>query len=315
MAVTWVRERHAGRDAERTADTGDLRRQFIVQTDDVRTAQLTILGDARIPRRYSWYSNGGEMSLAYVAKRHSIRQIDNSLYLWEVTVHYEAKTKEDDDEPNPTLRPADYSWSSEQATVDLLVDKRSRKVQNTFGDPFDPGIETTRTFSVLTIERNEASYSQIDKEQYVNTLNAAPIFGYARREGRIDSVNARSAYDPDYGSYWRVTYVMHFRDSTTWVPVIDSGRLLPSGVYGGGNPLSPWFNVVRNIGSRYRRNNTCDRAADLDCVKQASDGGFQSPLGVDLHPTDHTKLDPGTDPYWNVFEPFETKSWTPLGLE
>lgn len=315
MAVTSVKERHAGRDAERTSDTGELRRSFIVQTDNVRTAQASILGDLRIPRLYSFYQNGGEVNINYVAKRHSVRQIDESLYLWEVTVHYEAKKNEDDDQANPTLRPADYTWTSEQATVDLLIDKRGRKVQNTFGDPFDPGIETTRTFAVLTIERNEATYDHYDKEQYINTLNSARIFGYSRQDGRIDSISGRSVYDPDFGAYWRVTYVIHFRDWQYWVPEFsDASRLLPSGSYNRAT-LSPWFTIVRNMGYRYRRDNTCNRSTDLDCVKQASDGGFQSPLGVDLHPTDHTKLDPGTEPYWNVFEPYETKSWAPLRLE
>lgn len=309
MAVTSVKERASGRDGDRTPEGGTIRRSFIVRTDNHLTAQSTILNDARIPRLFSYYYNGGEVNLAYVAKKITPRQIDGSLYDWEVTVEYESKTSENEEQQNPTLRPAVYTWSTQQATVELLVDADDREVENSIGDPFDPAIETSRSFEVVTIERNESSFDGHNMGVYINSLNRSDIFGYSPREGRIESISARSNYDPDFGTYFSVTYEIHFRNSYDWVPKIPAAQILPSG-----KQVGPWDVTRRNVGWRYKKSANCNPSSEVSCIRAAETQGFQDPIPVDLA-ENGTKLNPG-DPalYW-VFEPYLTFSWTKLHLE
>jgi hypothetical protein len=315
MAVTSVKERAEGRDGDRNKDGGALRRIFVVRTDNVLTAQSTILRDPRIPQLYSYYYNGGEVNLSYIASRIAPRQIPGSLYDWEVEVAYESsKNPDENNQANPTLRPADISWHSEQASSEMLKDAYGLVVQNSFGDIFDPPIDSSKTYQVLTIERNEADYDASDMSNYINTVCSHDFYGFDRLEAKMESISATRQVDPDFGTYWRVAYVIHFRLSEDWLPEFTYTRVIPLGMYSATKPPSPWAVTRRNVGWRYRRTAACDPDSDVTCVQTASSGGFQATQPVDLD-TDRTKLNADEDPYYWIFRPYVEASWRALDLE
>lgn len=314
MAVVSVKERAEGRSGDRNTEGGSLRRIFVVQTDNPRTAQATILSDPRIPQLYSYYYNGGEIDLGYVAKNVSPQQVSGSLTVWEVTVQYEPMDNEDDKQADPALRPAVYTWSHEKTSHVLLYDRDNEKVANTLGDIFEPPVEIPRSERVLIIERSERTFDPSAMDEYVDTINKSSIFGYEDLEGKIERIDGRSEYDPTYGTYWAVTYEIHFRRTLPWVPRLNYAKTIPIGKFSVNNLPSPWYAFNLNVGYRYKRTAACDLTTDKTCLQHAQTGGFQDVNPIALN-QDNTKLAPDDDVWTCIFNTFDTKSWTPLKLD
>lgn len=312
MSVIGVWETHDGREGDLTIDSGTLRRVFWVQTDNAHDGPLVARDAPGVPQLYSVYFDGYAVNLNYVVKRKSATNADGSQKLWKVEVEYEAKLNPDDDQRNPTLRPAEYSWSTGSTSEEMLTDVGGQTVQNSVQQPFDPAVERNRAFSILTITRNESSYDDKAMDAYRDTLNSSPIFGYDAREGRMDSINAVTEYDQEFGAYWRVTYTIHFRNSSKWfITIASDHRLMDvSGTPTTGAPApGPWDITRRNIGTLCRK--TAGAKADVALDSQ----GNHLPDPVDLKPNG-TKVD-SLEPeiFWWIFSPYSPRSWSPLRLE
>lgn len=302
MSVVSVTESHDGREGEIGTDSATLRRVFWVRTDNTKDGAIVALNAPGVPLLYSVYFDGLVVNLNYVAKRKTATNHSDSQKLWKVEIEYEAKSSENDDEQNPVNKPATYSWSDFSTAVEMLVDTAERKCENTAYQPFDPPIETLKVTDVLTITRAEASYDSNAMAYYKNTLNPTPIFGWGARTGRMDSISATSEFDPEYGAYWNVTYAIHFRLESSWVPTIAQAQLI------GATNIGPWDEARRNVGTRYKNGSKVDTARGID--------GYEFSDPVDLK-EDGEKLafaDRAT-PFYIVFKPFADKSWSALRLE
>lgn len=305
MSVVAVWESHDGREGDQETDSATLRRVFWVRTNNPKDGSLTAINAPGVPPLYTPYFDGLTVHLGYVVKNRRATNHSDSQMLWKVEIEYEQKNDEEDDENNPLNKPATYDWSDFSTSVEMIVDTATNKVENTAHQPFDPGIETLKSTDVLTITRNEQSYNAWRMEDFKNTLNATPIFGWAAREGRIDSISAKSEYDAEYGAYWTVTYVIHFRITTRWVPTIPANRLINQ------TSIGPWDEVRRNVGTRYK---LASGSTKTDAA--VGNNGLQESDPVDLK-DDNTRLplaDLGS-PYYCVFLPFYDFSWSPLRLE
>lgn len=305
MSVISVWETHDGREGEQTPDAITLRRTFWAKTDSSKDGSPTVLTDGRLPALYDFYFDGYVENRYFICKRRTATNHDASQKLWKVEIEYEAMRAEDDDKQDPTLRPTEYTWSNGSVSVEMITDINEQKVENSVNQPFDPAIERDKCYRVLTISRNERTFSAVAMDAYVDTLNAAPIFGYVAREGRIVSIDAVSEFDPVYGAYWRVTYTIHFRVTAAWTPAIAVDHRL------GTTPtvLGPWDVTRRNVGTKYRKTagTKADAAKDSD--------GMQESDPVNLK-ANGTLLDETTDtPYWWIFYPYPTFAWFPLRLD
>lgn len=305
MSVVSVTESHDGREGEIDTDSGSLRRVFWVKTNNPKDSAIVVRDHQLIPPMYAAYFDGLVVNPNYVVKRKTATNHSESQMLWKVEVEYEAKQDENDTEQNPPLKPPVYAWSDFSTAFEMLVDtsEPARKCENTANQPFDPPIETLKVTEVLTITRAESSYDPDDMKAYKNTLNRSPIFGFAAGEGRIESIGAVSEFDPEYGKYWTVTYIIHFRDTSLWVPEIAAAQLLPAGT-----SLEPWDETRRNVGTRYKNGTKIDPARGLD--------GYQFTDPVDLKANGERLADAdAANPFYIVFKPFKKKSWTALDLE
>lgn len=311
MAIVSVNERHHGRTGTRDKKDSSLVRVFIVRTNSKGDGVGNVSNAIGIPRIGDAYNNGTEINLNYRAVRIEPRQMDESPYVWEVTVGYEVTNQDDED---PTNDPPVYAWSTANERVEMLKDSEGVKAVNVIGDPFDPAAEMDKAFTILTIERNEATYDSVAMDAYRNTLNKEPAFGYEKREGLLKAISARSQYDPDIGEYWKVTYELHFKKSADWSPSTTGITLLPNGTipstsFAAVTTIGPWDMTRRNIGTRYKR-----FSAATVLVTAGDAMGLQEVTAVDIA-TDGTRLPVGTDPIYFVLRPFADKSWTPLNLE
>lgn len=303
MAIVSVVETHQNRDGERTIEGGRLRRAFIVRTSAVGDSLVTVLNASGIPALYSTYTNGTESAANWILKRKTPRQDSNSPLVWFVECDYEPRTSADDEEANPVQRPPKLSWRTVQESREMLVDAYDRKAQNTAGDPFDSPVEADKSSRVLILTRNESSFSQTAADEYVNTLNQSPIFDYAAKEGRMISIDGETEFDPDFGEYFSVTYEIHFRKTSVWVPTIAAAKLIPSGV-----TLGPWDTTRRNIGTREKKSDTGD-----ELHVTVDDNGLFIPEGVDLDAS-AIRVTAGSDPFYIVLRPYLPKNWSPLAL-
>jgi hypothetical protein len=315
MSVISVKETHEGREGDLTADSASLRRVFLVRTDDVRDGALTVRDAAGIPALYSTYFDGTTANASYIAKRKTATNLDGSQKAWRVEVEYETLNSDTGSEASllPQLRPAEYTWATGSAQQEMLIDKLAQPVKNSVGDPFDPPVERNNSYRILTIVRNELSFSGYDTDAYVDTLNSAPIFGYDAAEGRIDSIDATVEYDANYGAYWRVTYVIHFRKTAQWAPTIASNRRLQisSGTIStGATAPGPWDVTRRNIGTRYKKTSGSTKA---NMAKD--DAGIYVSDPIDLADDGTRNDDPGDTPYYWIFFPYARASWAPLRLD
>jgi len=316
MSVVSVKETHEGRGGDSSRDSATLRRVFKVQTDSVRDGALVARDAPGIPALGDTYFDGTTENANYLAKNKSATNEDGSQKLWRVEVEYETRTVTSGPDPEliPPLRAPDYSWATGSSPQEMLLDVNGKVVQNSAKQPFDPAVERNNSFRILTIGRNEASFNAYAMESYIDTLNSTPIFGYAAREGRIDAIDAVVEYDANYGAYWRVTYVIHFRKTSQWAPTIASDHRLwdISGAPTVDAPApGPWDITRRNVGTTYLKTTGAtkpSRALDPSGVF------LSDPVDLEANGTlPATQV--GFTPYWWIFYPYATMSWFPLRLD
>jgi hypothetical protein len=307
MAVTEVIEVHGGRDGD-IALNGEWKvtRSYIVVTNSKRDGQITVCSAAGLPTLGSAYNNGSESSSPMILRSKKAKQKKESPFVWEVDCEYTPITIAGEGDSattgDVTLIPTKYTWRTIQETADVLVDTVPQKVQNAAGDPFLDPVTAEKSYFQLIIERNEDSFDGIAMSEYINTLNSEPFFGFDAKTCRMVAIDATGEYDVVYGGFWTVTYEVHIRKPADWKPYITIGRELPVD-----SEQGPWDRIVRNIGNR-------ERLTIGDPPTPVIERGHVVTDGVDLD-DDGVKLADGEEPYYWIFKPYASKSWTPLDIQ
>lgn len=305
MAILSVKETHDGNDGEQTLDGGlRITRIFYVRTTANSDGPYTVINAAGLPGIGDSYTNGTESASGIILKRIRPKRHRDQPLLWTVECEYEEQVIDGEgaEAGAPEARPTKYTWSTIQEPNDIEVDTTGQKTQNSAGDVFLSGVQVDKSAASLTIERNESSFDRPAMEAYINTLNSTPIFGYAAKEGRMISIDATGEYDAIYGGFWTVTYTIHFRLSSIWVPSITAAQLLPASVSPG-----PWDVTRRNVGTRARP------AAGEEPINAVDAHGHQETEGVDLI-ADGTRKATAAAPFYYVFKPYAAANWSPLSL-
>jgi len=128
--------------------------------------------------------------------------------------------------PNPVLWHPEVNWGSEQFDEVVEKDRAGTAITNSAGDPFDPPLTETRSRSLLTLSRNEATWDPDWPETYENSVNDASITicGKTAAAGTalIRSLGAVYAEANGY-EYWRVTYAIAFKSDGWAREVLDAG--------------------------------------------------------------------------------------------
>jgi hypothetical protein len=176
-----------------------------------------------VPRIGQSWTMGGVTDAGALCTEVEPQQSDDSPSVWTVTCRWSSDHGDLEEEPNPLLRPPTISWSSTREERVEFKDRQGNKYRNTVGDPFDPPPSTQDVHPLLTITRNEASFSAAVAYQYTNAVNSATFYGAAAGYVRINGISASSKVEGEY-SFWEVTYEIQF-NPRKWVPyeVLNAG--------------------------------------------------------------------------------------------
>lgn len=104
-----------------------------------------------------------------------------------------------------------------------------RGIVNSAGEPYNPPPERQASRPIVTISRNEPSFSVAYKVQYENTVNSALWCGLQPRQAWLRSIEAdsniwRSSLFSNVAIlYWRVTYTFALRAETWDLQLLDFG--------------------------------------------------------------------------------------------
>lgn len=138
---------------------------------------------------------------------------------------------------SPLAEPAKVVWGKSTRLVALakaLNDPPTNR-QNKFvtgaGQPFSKNPEIDFGMLSLTITRNEADFDAVDREQYWETTNAWPFYGFLANSVLCTSITGSRDYR-NKTTFWPVTY-QFLLDSTgnahKWRPVNKGTQYLTTG--------------------------------------------------------------------------------------
>ena len=184
---------------------------------------------------------------------------------------------------NPLDEPARIEWTTSKTVEQIDEDIYEQPIVNTAGQPLS-GV--TRKFSdrVLTITKNQSSFSDGAVLPYLDTVNLNPWWGYDADKCYMEGIDAKKREFNDL-IYYQVTYTIVVRVHGLWVR-----RILNQGtcelIYGTGEP------TVENIADKHGE--PVGEPWPLD------------PFG--------RKLLPGWPTHWLGFDVYERVDWELLNI-
>lgn len=192
-------------------------RKLKAQVSSLDDGPVTVRAHASCPREGQAYSFRGESDSSFVCNAISIEAKSDSIGLerglvYDVSATYSNTVNTGslgEDEENPLDDPPsiEYSWTVYQRPA--LVDVDGNLVKNGADEAFDPPWMMDEHRPVVTITRNEASFSVGFATEYQDAVNEDAFGGSAAGTAKM-SVSARSATRGDY-DYWIVTYEIEFK--------------------------------------------------------------------------------------------------------
>lgn len=197
-------------------------RRFHAITDSVLDSSKTIRAHILCPKLGDQYVTPNEQDLLATCVDVRVNARPESPFSWYVEAEYDTARLVDATLENPLLMPAELSW-------DFLSYERAR-VRDVLGIPyvnssqeaFDPPIMGEEKRPVLTVVRNEATFSAAFALQYQLVVNSDVFAGAAPGFARINKINGTRQREIGV-TYYKVTYEVEFRREGFVRPVLDQG--------------------------------------------------------------------------------------------
>ena len=199
------------RSGEETKDRIGHTRRWIVQTNDVDDAEVTVLSYASIPVLFQSYAAGNDIDLnSYVESRRAIQRSDNKFY-WDVEVQYSSQAPSGD----PFDRETKISYSFERGertpTIGTTGTDAVPKdgIINSAGQLFDPPPMEEFFDLVVTLNKPLLVFDVDLHLDIIGTVNNAAWQGAKKAEARLTGVvsNPESENDVDF---WDTTYTFKY---------------------------------------------------------------------------------------------------------
>lgn len=124
---------------------------------------------------------------------------------------------------NPLARPPQVSWGT--AKYSRVIERDTETglpIVNKAKLPFDPPLEREEYYDVLTVVRNQRQYKAREMSTWKGAINSAAWLGGGKYAWKIDDISATREYE-EGTFYWKVTYVLHYREDTWRVKVLNAG--------------------------------------------------------------------------------------------
>ena len=226
-----LREKRIGEDGEYT-----YRRKWLVTVtepdDDPNIAQTA----SGIPQRYFPYVTASSVDLAAVVTELTVTQA-NSPYHYHIEAIYSTESgNQSDEQDNPLAEPADIDWTFETIQQPIIgtPDQNisiigstaflSGAVKSPAGEIYNPPPMMDESRPVVTISRNEASFSVQNAVLYQNAVNSDFFFGVPARCAKMRGITGRKETRKGL-TFWRVTYTIAFKRDSWDLYVTNYGNL------------------------------------------------------------------------------------------
>lgn len=207
-------------------------RTFIVLGTDSDSC-IDVLADAGIPQTGATHPDYSAMKVVNVVCTQIMEHenADNQL-AFKVVASYSSAFSAIQRATVPLSRDADYSYSGTTEVDEIYIDYSStpKLVQNSAGDKFENQPQGLKPAQVVTITRNEATYSAGTYYSYIGSLNSNTITingeSFTAAKCRMDSISATYETEVINGTtynYWQVTYVIALNPNTWRSVVYDTG--------------------------------------------------------------------------------------------
>lgn len=261
MSATGHRLKYSGPTGTLTASGASYTAAYIVETNNVLDGPVTVWQYVltNIATIGSAYVCGNDSDAASFLKEISIPQHEpGSQNYWSVTLSYEPKPPQDDNETprnedgdvvdDPRDEAADISirYALESEVVEKaiyrggmthgkLADGDEVVPQNSALDPFDPPLEKDSPIQVIRVKTTVDNWNGDQADTYFNAVNSERIQfkawtdctqRYARRTLKINAIDAQQIWnsvDEDYD--FEVTIELHYKKSGWRVEVVDRGHM------------------------------------------------------------------------------------------
>ena len=174
MAIDNQVEKYASRVGPQYNLSGSktARRIWTVTTTRVMDGMSVVASALQIPRLGMTYVTESASDPTLVVIKLEPRQIEQKV--WEVTVYYSNEEGSSEELPeNPLEWPVKRRWSSITYDTFPFSDKSvpSRRLTNSAGEVFDPGISVPEHYAVWTWIRNEPYFNHDDAVKYLGKTN------------------------------------------------------------------------------------------------------------------------------------------------
>lgn len=207
MGIVSVKETYI-----RTAETNEkfqrtYTRTFTVITDDPWTGPAVVREAVPIAIADT-YDTGTEYDTgAYCLTKNATCTADDGKQ-WTVTANYGPPPE--NTAGDPLSKPWEIDWSFAPYERPADQDSNGAPIVNTVGDPFSTATMRDDSRPVLTIVRNEATFSPALAYLYRDTVNSDDFFGASPGQVKVSNISGKRDFDPIYGFFWAVTYAFTF---------------------------------------------------------------------------------------------------------
>lgn len=259
MAVVGIAEELAIGRETRIGENGlrEYHRVYKVLTDDPVDDGNIVRDATSLPRMYDQYQSIASTDESALVISVDPRQHDKLSRFWLVHVTWSTEWDRIDNPLNekPLIRygteivnevvpgQADSSMSLADGVdeEDLLTSttpgnaqnllnwNKGKGIANSAGDPYNPPPERPIARPIVTVTRNEASFSPTYKATYENSVNQDAWNGLTKRQAWLRTIEAEALvwrstrFDTDDIYYWRVTYVFALKFESWDLQLLDFG--------------------------------------------------------------------------------------------
>ena len=199
-------------------------RKFVAQapigstSEDVRAAE----GIPRLGETFT--TQYGDLNFEAVAYAVEVTPDRESPGIWHVTVRYSTCKREDGQDENPLLQPAEISGSFDSFKRPLWIDANGKPVVNSAGEPFTEPVMVDDSRPVLRIRKNFPSINPGVWMAAKDAVNDSPFLGFPAGYLKIRNISWETRMWKGM-PYVTVTVDMHAAGHEGWDPikVLDRG--------------------------------------------------------------------------------------------
>lgn len=211
-----------------------------VRVDDVGDGPAVILADSRVPKVGDEYATGNDYDPGSFCQLVEIERDSDVETLFHVKCEYD-NHKEEQNDPNPLLRPATLDWSNRREEFFFPKDTMGNWYKTPAGVPLENPPATPLSLLILTITKNVETFNPINMNEVMDGVNADAFLGFQPGYCKIEDINpSKLQHEGEYQYYImetviairRIPWHPHYEVAKGRHRKNDAGDLIPTDASG-----------------------------------------------------------------------------------